>query len=265
MGNCLVCGRELPPPGRGRPQQYCTRACRARAYRERVAEKQQQDSGQPEEAPALTVERIVAAAIALADRDGGSGLSMRRTAAELGVGAMSLYRYVPGKEELGGLMIDEVFGQRPLPEPGPPGWRAKLELSAQREWEIYVEHPWAPQLFALTTRPPVAPRMMAYTDWRMRAIDGLGLDFETMVRVAIMVSVHTQSAALSLAREKHAKDSREHWLGMRNAKHQAVFDAGRLTMIARFGEESFRASEPASIFEFGLQRLLDGVAQLILE
>lgn len=224
-----------------------SRACRARAYRERVAEKQQEGSEPPDEAgPVLTVERIVAAAIAY--RDGGAGLSMRRTAAELGVGAMSLYRYVPGKEELGGLMIDEVFGERPLPEPGPPGWRAKLELSAQHEWEIYVEHPWVPQLFALMTRPAIAPRMMAYTDWRMRAVDGIGLDFEPMVRAAIMVSVHTQSAALSLAREMHAKDTREHWLGVRSAKLQEVFDAGELTMITRFGAESVQASEPASIF-----------------
>jgi AcrR family transcriptional regulator len=188
---------------------------------------------------------------------------MRRVATELGVGAMSLYRYVPGKEELGDLMINTVFGDRPLPEPGPPGWRAKLELSARLEWDGYVEHPWIPRLFALTTRPPPAPRMMAYTDWRIRAVDGLGLDFPTMVRTAITVSAHVQSAALPLAREQQAKDSRADWIGARSTRVREAFEHGGLTMIARFDEDAYHASEPESIFEFGLARLLDGVAQLI--
>lgn len=260
MASCAVCGRELPPVGRGRPQRYCSRACRARAYRERVAEKQREPDIEDTE-QALSAERIVAAAIALADRDGGAGLSMRRTAAELGVGAMSLYRYVPGKEELGGLMIDEVFGRRPLPEPGPDGWRAKLELSARQEWALYTEHPWLPQMFAMITRPPIAPRMMAYTDWRIRAVDGIGLDFTTLARIAIMLSTHTQSAALQLARETHEAAPREQWMSAQGEKIKPALAA--LPMIARFGRDEFEASEPESVFEFGLQRLLDGVEVLV--
>lgn len=258
MTTCLVCGRELAPVVRGRPARYCSRACRARAYRERVAAKQV--AAEPMSAPtaALTVEGVVRAAIAVADRD-GAGPSMRRTAAELGVGVMSLYRYVPNKEELGALMIDAVFGERPLPEPGPPDWRAKLELSARQEWDIYREHPWVPQLFTITTRPPIAPRMMAYTDWRLRALDGLGLDFPTMVRIAIMISTHTQGAAFPLAQEQRADNSRQQWMDARSTRMRQTIAAGDLRMIARFGPESFTASEPQSIFDFGLRCLLDGV------
>ncbi|MET7708334.1 TetR/AcrR family transcriptional regulator [Micromonospora sp. NPDC005413] len=203
------------------------------------------------------------AAISLADRDGGGALSMRRAAAELGVGPMSLYRYVPSKEDLGALMIDAVFGDQPLPEPGPEGWRAKLELSARREWAIYVDHPWVPQVFALTTRPPIAPRMMAYTDWRIHAVDGLGLDFATMVRIAIAVSTHVQSAAFPLAREQYARSTRSQWIDARSTRIQEALDSGDLPMIARFDADALKASEPASIFEFGLQRLLDGITPLI--
>ncbi|MEV4756800.1 TetR/AcrR family transcriptional regulator C-terminal domain-containing protein [Micromonospora sp. NPDC049559] len=273
-----MCGRQLPAAGRGRPARYCSRACRARAYRERVAERQREETPPPTlqtaravppgerldpAGPALTLERVVRAAITLADRDGSAGLSMRRTAAELGVGAMSLYRYVPGKEELGGLMIDAVFGDRPLPEPGPPGWRAKLELSAWREWETYVEHPWVPHLFALTTRPPIARQLMAYTDWRIRAFDDTGLDFATKVRIAIAVSVHAQSAAFLLAHERQARGTREQWVDARSSRIQEALGAGGLPMIAQFDADALRASEPASVFEFGLHRLLDGVAQLV--
>lgn len=264
MPTCQICGRELAAAARGRPARYCSRACRARAYRERVAAKQRQDPAPMEAASAtLSVERVVRAAIGLVDREGGSHLSMRHTAAELDVGVMTLYRYVSGKEELGRLMIDAVFGDHPLPEPGPPGWRAKLELSAWQEWQIYREHPWVPQLFALTTRPPIAPRLMAYTDWRLRAVDDLGLDFPTMVRIAIMVSTHTQSSAYPLAREQFAKSTREEWLGARTGRIQEAFASGELPMIARFGADAFEASQPQSIFEFGLRCLLDGVDNIL--
>lgn len=249
---------------RGRPARYCSRACRARAYRERVTAKHRGVAEPTEDTgAALTVDRVVRAAIELADREGGTGPSMRRTAAELGVGVMSLYRYVPGKEELGGLMIDAVFGDHPLPEPGPPGWRAKLELSAHQEWDIYREHPWVPQLFAITTRPPVAPRMMGYTDWRIRAVANLGLDFPTMVRIAIMISTHTQSAAYPLARERYASDTREQWMDATSSKVQETLASGKLPMIARFDTDAFDASQPQSIFDFGLRCLLDGVAKIV--
>ena len=58
----------------------------------------------------LSLERIVDAAVALADREGLGALSMRRVATELGVGTMSLYRHVPGKGELLDLMLDRVGG-----------------------------------------------------------------------------------------------------------------------------------------------------------
>ncbi|MGO4423231.1 TetR/AcrR family transcriptional regulator, partial [Streptomyces sp. MCAF7] len=56
----------------------------------------------------LTLERIVTAAIAVADAEGLAAVSMRRLSAELGTGTMSLYRYVPGKAELLDLMLDQV-------------------------------------------------------------------------------------------------------------------------------------------------------------
>src|SRR5688500_2426129 len=76
--------------------------------------------------PALTLERIVTAAITIADAEGLAGLSMRRVAAELGVGTMSLYRYVPGKGELLDLMIDRI-NEAPRGDAGELGWRGVLE------------------------------------------------------------------------------------------------------------------------------------------
>ena len=61
--------------------------------------------------PGLTVEQIVGAAVALADEEGIEQLSMRKVADRLGTGAMSLYRYVPGKTELLELMYDTIHAE----------------------------------------------------------------------------------------------------------------------------------------------------------
>jgi AcrR family transcriptional regulator len=75
----------------------------------------------------LTRERVVCTAIAIADAEGLPALSMRRVADDLGIATMSLYRYVPGKEELVLLMADSTLGEERLPELPPPDWRAHLE------------------------------------------------------------------------------------------------------------------------------------------
>ncbi|GLY92266.1 TetR/AcrR family transcriptional regulator [Actinoallomurus iriomotensis] len=207
------------------------------------------------------------AAIELADRHGSEAVSMRRTAAQLDVGVMSLYRYVGSRDELNDQIVDAVFGERPLPEPGPEGWRAKLELSARQEWQLYGDHPWLPHLVAVTTRPPLAPNLMAYTDWRIRAVDGHGLTFVTATQIAIMISTYVQSAAMPLAHEMHAvratRRTRQQWLESRQTAIQRTLDSARLPMVSRFGPEAYQASEPESILEFGLQRMLDGIAALI--
>src|SRR6185437_10217304 len=64
----------------------------------------------------LTLDRVVAAGIAVAGRFGATELSMRKVAQELGVGVMSLYTYVPGRDELFELMIDRAWGMRALPD-----------------------------------------------------------------------------------------------------------------------------------------------------
>ncbi|RJL22930.1 TetR family transcriptional regulator [Bailinhaonella thermotolerans] len=271
-----MCGRALRPAERGRPRRYCSRACRTRAYRARLADRPAPETRGPArpprqgaESPEAVLDRglIVRTAIALADRESVAVVSMRRIATELDVGVMSLYRYVSSREELNDLMVDAVFGDRPLPEPGPDGWRAKLELSAREEWDLYRSHPWMAHLVAITTRPPAAPGLMAYTDWRMRALAGQGLDFATLVQVAIMIGTYVQSAAVPLAYEARAarttRHTREEWARARRETFERTIGAARLPMVSEFGDEAFEASEPENIFEFGIHRMLDGIETLI--
>jgi AcrR family transcriptional regulator len=90
----------------------------------------------------LTRERVLEAAIALAARDGIESLTMRKLADELGAGAMSLYHYVPNKEQLLDGMVDIVFSEIELPPTGIE-WKAAMRKRAISTREALARHPWA--------------------------------------------------------------------------------------------------------------------------
>jgi AcrR family transcriptional regulator len=100
----------------------------------------------------LNRQRVVVEAIRLADSEGIDGLSMRRLADALGAGAMSLYHYVAGKEELLDAMIDIVFGEIELPPDG-GDWRSAIRRRAVSARQVLARHPWANGLMESRTSP----------------------------------------------------------------------------------------------------------------
>jgi AcrR family transcriptional regulator len=90
----------------------------------------------------LSRERVLRAAIALADERGAGELTMRKLAKELGVEAMSLYNHVANKDDLLDGMIDIVFGEIEVPAPG-GDWKAELRKRALSTREVLARHPWA--------------------------------------------------------------------------------------------------------------------------
>jgi AcrR family transcriptional regulator len=99
----------------------------------------------------LSREKIAAAALAIADREGFPAVSMRRVAEELNVGTMSLYYYVKTKDDLVAAMDDVLMGEALLPSL-PQGWRRALLEIAKQTHAIFVRHPWA--VVAMLTAPP---------------------------------------------------------------------------------------------------------------
>jgi AcrR family transcriptional regulator len=215
--------------------------------------------------PNLTLDRIVAAAIALADRDGIDGLSMRRVAAELGVGTMSLYRYVPGKAELLALMLDGVS------EPGEEvvrsasrGWRRLVEAAARGTYRLYLGHPWLLQVN--WTRPVMGPNSLAGIELFMRGLDGLGLTDQERISTMIMVDGYVTGVARQ--RIQHAAvpaetgiSDEEFWNQQVPVLSRAML-SGKYPAMAALGDDAFSAGWDET-FEFGLQRLLDGIAVLV--
>src|SRR6266516_3175588 len=115
--------------------------------------------------PPLSRERIVRAAVELADADGLEGLSMRRIASRLGAGTNSLYWYLNSKNDLFELMFDEVLGELELTERSSGDWRADLREIAHRVWLLARRHSW---LGLLGIQPGLGPTPPATSSTRKR-------------------------------------------------------------------------------------------------
>jgi AcrR family transcriptional regulator len=114
----------------------------------------------------LSQAAIVGAAIELADADGLDGLSMRKIADSLGVGAMSLYRHVADKDQLIGVMVEEVIGEFAYPLTQSGDWRADAHVAADIDWRMYQQHPWI--MYALTNpRHNMGPESLRSLAWLM--------------------------------------------------------------------------------------------------
>ncbi|GIH08060.1 GntR family transcriptional regulator [Rhizocola hellebori] len=209
--------------------------------------------------------RIVAVAMQIADTEGFAALSMRRIATELNVATMSLYRYVRGKDELVLHMIDAAFGESPPPPP-PQGWRNSLDLAARFLWALFRRHRWLASVMSLT-RPQMAPNGLLYTDWVLNSLDGLGLDEEAIIHIHVMLFSYVRGLATSLEAEAEAEQdtglTNDEWMVTQESTIRAIPGLTERSVLMRIMLASNVALDLDSLFDFGLKRLLDGLAVLI--
>jgi len=109
----------------------------------------------------LSRDRVLRAAVALADTAGIESLSMRKLAQELGVVPMALYKHVANKEELLDGMVDVVVGEIDPPVPG-TGWRSAVRQRILSARQALLRHPWASRVLESRTNP--TPLVLAYMD-----------------------------------------------------------------------------------------------------
>lgn len=213
--------------------------------------------------PGLTLERIVAAAIEAADAEGLDGLSMRRVADALGVGTMSLYRYVPSKAELHDLMLDTVTGEDLPMDLTTGGWRAGLERYGRLSLAGYLRHPWL--LRASLTRGAMGPNQTAALDAVLAAVDGIGLTGGQMMAVVELVTSYAQG----VARQRIDAAAAERGSGLSDEQFWADFaprldvhlDERRFPVLTSLWRD--QDAQWVDSFDFGLATILDGIERLV--
>lgn len=212
----------------------------------------------PSPAP-LSRERIVRAAIELADADGLEAVSLRKVAGVLGVGPMRLYGYIDTKDELLDLMVDAVYAEI---TPAGEDWRAALRAVAEATRTTVHRHEWLADLIG--GRPSLGPHAMARGDAVISALEGVDVDLIMPVVSAV------DSYVIGAVRREIAERRAERATGMDQRAWQAAygpylvrtFAGGRYPSLARVVHDAahFDADET---FRIGLEFVLDGIAARI--
>jgi DNA-binding transcriptional regulator YhcF (GntR family) len=215
--------------------------------------------------PELTRDRIVRAAIEIADQEGIGALSMRRVAANLGVATMSLYRHVPGKDELTLFMVDAAASDFPFPATRPAGWRPALEYAARLLWTVFRRHPWAAEALSMT-RPQLLPNLLHYAEWTLGALEETGLDANTTMDIYLTVFGHVRGTALNLQAEAQAEQdtglTADEWTNTQEPALRDMVATGDYPAFERIVQQDYDF-DLDRLFDFGLTRLLDGIAVLL--
>ncbi|MCD0443555.1 TetR/AcrR family transcriptional regulator [Glycomyces sp. A-F 0318] len=215
--------------------------------------------------PRLTVEQIVAAAIALADREGLGAVNMRNVAAELDVGTMTLYRYVPGKGELLDLMVDAVSSPgEDEPDPAGMDWREVLEHIATGSLAFYGEHPW--MLEVNQRRPVMGPGSLWSLDFALGAFD----DHDVTDREAILIITAVWGIATGIALSYLIQDApadqggpvstEEEWWEVQLPYLQRAMESGRYPRMARMEHEDAWNLTAEDAVRHALDAYLEGIA-----
>jgi AcrR family transcriptional regulator len=217
----------------------------------------------PREArPGLSVDRIVAAAMELADADGLAAVSMSRVAQRLGFTTMSLYRHVANKEELLNLMFDAGVGHTTALGSPVGGWRPALERLAWELLTVLRRHPWA---LHIPLGPPTTPNRLEWLDRGLAALADTGLTDDEKANVILLVNGYVFSEArlsVDLANLGPASDDPVIATVM-----TSLVDAERFPALRRaldgglFNGPDDRDAD----FSFGLERVLDGIERLVEE
>jgi len=215
----------------------------------------------------LTRERVLEAALAIADADGIEALSMRKLGQALGVEAMSLYNHVASKGELVAAMVDRVVDGFDLPD-DEPRWDEAIRRCAISAHDLLLEHPWACSLALLPsdTRVVGGPRVR-YMEWLLRRLREAG--FSPQVAYSAYHTLDSHIFGFTLWQLGHAAAARRiapegtdmsEWAQGFVAQMRPSYP-----FLAEHAEQHLAASpgDGRREFEFGLDLLLGGLEHLL--
>jgi AcrR family transcriptional regulator len=207
----------------------------------------------------LTRDRVIAAAIELADEAGITGLTMRALGERLGVEAMTLYYHVGRKDDLVGAMVDVVVAAFELPEAG-ADWKAELRRSALSAHDVLLRHRWAASL--VLSGPAPSPARLRHMNALLGCLRGAGFTADQTDHAYHALDSHIMGFTLWVV-----------GMDLGSSEDLAALAADFLTTLPRdelphlveHVEQHMRPPDPESPgeFAFGLDLILDGLERIL--
>lgn len=204
--------------------------------------------------PSLSRDTLVRVAIELADTEGIAAVTMQRLAALVDSKAMSLYRYLPSKDVLLDLMWDAAMAAPP--KLGSGRWRSKLTRWAVANFERLEQHPWLIELVGSVRS--VGPRWTSWLEVGLAAMANLPLNASEKLAVLTVIDGHLRSTA----RLRFGVKATPQWAAdFGRMLQRSVADDVYPTLgaMVRRGEFDVPGMSMEQMFDFGLDRILDGI------
>ena len=216
--------------------------------------------------PSHSREQIAAAAIRIADAEGLDAVTMRRLAAEIGCGTMTLYRYVPTKDHLLDLMIDATEGEVVFPDVPAGDWRAGLRAVAWMQRDRLLRHPWLASLEA--GRPAFGPNSLRNLEQGFGMLDGLELDIDQILVLVSTLLAFVRGEAIAELAEQEAQRrtglNTQQWQARMAPYIATLIESGKYPAFNRIITDAKLPHSGADEgFTRGLELVLDGLAASI--
>ncbi|GAA2248643.1 MULTISPECIES: TetR/AcrR family transcriptional regulator [Kitasatospora] len=206
--------------------------------------------------PAHSRSSIAEAAVRIADSEGLDAVSMRKVAAELGAGTMSLYNYVPKKEHLFDLMVDQIAGEYELPAEPSGDWRADLTALATMQLAVLRRHSWAPRLIA--ARPSLGPNGLRYTEYFLGVMAATELTGSGKMEAMAQLN----GFLCQFADWEHSTTGRSpRWITDMVSYLQGVAATGQYPRLTQVLAEGPAPTAPDAVFDRLLQRILTALCE----
>jgi AcrR family transcriptional regulator len=206
----------------------------------------------------LTRERVLRAAIALADEGGVEGLSMRRLADELGVKAMSLYNHIANKEDLLEGILDTALAEIAVPRPD-ADWRTQIREIAVSAHETMLKHSWAADL-AVRAKP--GPGRLRYGDSLLGCLRNAGFSKELTFHAYHIVESYIQGYTALVLNYRSVDLSQFDDVVARFVRGDYAADFPHFTEHALQHMQPEPGQDDVNAYELGLDLILDGLERL---
>ena len=212
----------------------------------------------PDSRTPLSRERVLRAAVALADERGLESLTMRELGLRLGVEAMSLYNHVANKDDLLDGMVDLVVGEIDLPARA-ADWRDAMRQRALSARAVFARHPWASAL--IDSRESSGPARLRYLDWVLGNLRRAGFPIATALRAFSLLDSYVygfgrQQRNMAAGGGAEPEEMAEAFV--------LALPADEYHYLREAVDHAMRAGyDDAADFEFGLDLILDGLQRLL--